>query len=169
MNPLQLFVIFCILLFTFTRVVNVRVTKNDALTVRINLNIFAIIITEEKIKKKGFKKVRRLIRSFKTLAKPTEYLLSRTEIRVYKLPDSISDSSIFKTLYSLSRLTSLSLIISYLEAHARRVRFMNGQKNDMEVVFDFSLHFSPLSLIISALLFLYYTVKSKIKQVIKNV
>ena len=157
------------LLFTFTRVINVRVTKSDTLTVRINLNIFAIILTEEKIKKSGFKKARRLIRSFKKILKPTEYLLSRTEIRVYKLPDSISDSSVFNTLYSLSRLTSISLIISYLEIHARLIRFMNGQKNDMEIVFDFSLHFSPLSLIISALLFLYYTVKSKVKQVIKNV
>lgn len=172
MSFLQLMPIFCALLFAFTRGINLRVTKEYKLTVKINLNIFVIILTEEKIKKRGIKKAARLFKSFKNLVKPIKYLVSKTEVRIYRLPYLIRSDIALESLYNLSFLASLGVVFSYLENNARIVRFINRQKcnkDDYQAFFDLSLHFSLWNLIIFAFLFLYYTVKNKVKRVIKNV
>lgn len=172
MSFLQFLPIFCILLFTFTRTIDIRVTKSEELTVKINLNIFAILLTEERIRKRGIQKATRLLRALKNLIRPFEYLLSKTEIRLYRLASPLTDSARSNALYTLPVLASLSLLVSYLERNARKVRFTNSRKEDAsreETFLDFSLHFSLWNLIIFTLLFLYYTVKSKVKRVIQNV
>ena len=169
---LQLLPLFCALLFTLTRKISIRVTKRDELAVKINLNIIAILLTEDKIKKNGIKKATRLIRSFKNLIKPTEYLLSKSEIRVYKCTPSSFDNKTFPMLRSLSFLASVQLIYSFLEKNAKLIRFIDHTQADNEAdapFLEFSIHFSPLNLIIFAVIFLYYTVKNKFKRVLKNV
>lgn len=172
MSLLQFLPIFFILLFTFTRIIDIRVTKSEELTVKINLNIFAILLTEERIKRRGFRKVGRLVKSLKNLLKPLEYLISRTEIRIYKLSSPLSNGSTVATPYSLPFFVSLSVILSYIERYAKVIRFIkqkDSKANDEDTFWDFSFHFSLWNLIIFVLLFLYYTVKSKVKKVIKNV
>lgn len=172
MSFLQFLPIFCILLFTFTRTIDIRVTKSDELTVKINLNIFAILLTEERIKKRGFQKATRLLRTFKNLIRPLEYLLSKTEIRIFRLASPLTDEARSNALYTLPLMASLSIAVAYLERNARKVRFIDREKENEHAdttFLDVSLHFSLWNLIIFTLLFLYYTVKSKVKRVIKNV
>ena len=172
MRLIQLSSLFCALLFTITRIINIRVTKSDELTVKINFNIFAILLTEDKLKRNGFRKASKLIKSIKNIIKPIEYLMSKTEVRVYKLPTSIQQGEILRTFYSLSFITSFSFIFSYLENNSRCLRFIKLKDDSSEynaTFFDFSFHFSIWNMIIFSFLFLYYTIRSKVKRVIKNV
>lgn len=168
---LQLLPIFCALLFTFTRKIDIRVTKTDNFTVKINLNIFAILLTEDKIQKNGIRKLSRIRKSLKSFLLAIEYLISKSEIIVYELHTSNDDSSVSSVLQSISLFASVGIVLSYLEKNASSVKFLSkttpGYQN--KTALDFSMHFSLWSLFIFTFLFLYYRVKSKIKRVLKNV
>ena len=168
---LQLLPVICALLFTFTRKIDIRVTKADTLTVKINLNIFAILLTEDKIRKRGIRKLSRLRRSFRSFLLAAEYLVSRTEIKIYEFNPSNDDLTALSALLRISLFASLGIAISYLEKNASSVKLMNKATPTYQnkTALDFSIHFSLWNLIIFASIFLYYKVKSKIKRVLKNV
>lgn len=161
----------CALLFAFTRKIDIRVTKYDKLTVKINLNIFAILLTEERIRKRSIRKLSRIRKSFKSFLLAIEYLISKSEVRIYSLNTSNTDLSVLSILQSISRFASIGIAISYLEKNARSVKFIDTspQYYKNKTVLDFSIHFSLWSLIIFTSLFLYYRVKNKFKRVLKNV
>ena len=168
---LQLLPIICALLFAFTRKIDIRVTKTDKLTVKINLNIFAVILTEEKIRKRGIRKLSRMRKSLKSFLIATEYLVSKSEIRIYEFHPSTDDFRVSSVLQSLSLFASFGIALSYLKKNACSVRFPSKTTPTCQnnTTLDFSIHFSLLNLIIFTSLFLYYRVKSKIKRVLKNV
>ncbi len=168
---MQLLPIICALLFTFTRKIDIRVTKNDRWTVKINLNIFAILLTEEKIRKRGIRKLSRIRKAFRSFLLSTEYLISKSEIRIYEFHPNNDDVSVLSALQSISLFTSLGIALSYLEKNASSVKLLNDAAPNCKnkTTLDFSIHFSLWNLIIFTSLFLYYRVKSKIKRVLKNV
>ena len=168
---LQLLPIICALLFAFTQKIDIRVTKADNLTVKINLNIFAILLTEDKIQKKGIRRLSRIRKNLKSFLLAMDYLISKSEVRIYRLDISNTDLSVLSMLQSISRFASIGIAISYLEKNASSVKFIDisPQYDENKTVLDFSIHFSLWSLIIFTSLFLYYRVKSKIKRVLKNV
>ena len=169
---LQLLPIFCALLFTFTRKINIRVAKHDELTVKINFNIIAIILTEEKLKKNGLKRIARGLKSFKNIIKPCEYLIKRSEFRVYRCTPVSDSNKLFSVLLSISILASLGVVLTLLKENARSIKFIDDHNNPESThaaIFEFSIHFSLLNLFIFTAMYLYYTVKNKIKRVIENV
>ena len=168
---LQLLPIICALLFTFTKKIDIRVTKADTLTVKINLNIFAILLTEDKIRKRGIRKLSRLRKSFRSFLLAAEYLVSRTEIKIYEFHPGTDDFRVSSVLQSLSLFASFGIALSYLEKNACSVKLMNKATPTCQnkTALDFSMHFSLWTLFIFTFLFLYYRVKSKIKRVLKNV
>ena len=168
MSLLRLLPIFCTLLFTLTRKINVKVTKSDEITVKVNLNIFALVLTEEKIKKRTFRDIRKTIKRLKILYKPFEYLLSRSEVVIRRLDTSLANEPSAPMLYTTYIFASMQFLLSYLQRNAKRVKFIET-KTYASTFLDLSFYFSFWNLIIFALLYLYYLLSSKIKRVMKNV
>ena len=169
---LQLLPIFCALLFAFTRKINIRVAKHDELTVKIIFNIIAIILTEEKLKKNGIKRIARGLKSFRSIIKPCEYLIKRSEFRVYRCTPASDNNNLFSVLLSISIWASTGVVFSLLKENARSIKFIENRNNSESThaaIFEFSIHFSLLNLFIFTAMYLYYTMKNKIKRVIKNV
>ena len=171
MALLRFLPIFCLLLFALTRKINIRVTKSDELTVKINFNIVALVLTEAKIKKRWINKLPNLIKNVKGALKPLKYLVSKSEVLIISCINSNPESRRFPVIYSACFYASTQFIISYLQKNARSLRFASNTnpKSDYEKAsLDISFCFPLYHLIISALLFLYYTLKYKIKRVLKN-
>lgn len=168
---LQLLPIICALLFAFTRKIDIRVTKADNLTVKINLNIFAILLTEDKIQKKGIRRLSRIRKNLKSFLLAMDYLISKSEIRIYEFNPSNDDFSVLSVLQSISLFASFSIALSYFKKNSGAVKFptQTAPTYQSNTALDFSIHFSLWILIIFTSLFLYYKVKSKIKRVLKNV
>lgn len=112
--------------------IDVRITKCEKLTVKINFIFLAIEFTEGKKDNRCFKHYPGLLRNIRAIYRSARYLFLSTKIHFLNNPD-----------YRIS--------------------------DEIRPVIDLSLHFSLLRLIISLFIFLYYTVKYKIKRVIKNV
>jgi len=173
MIVLRLLPIFFTLLFILSRKTNIRVTKSEELTVKINFNIFAIVLSEEKIKKRGLKKLPKLLKNAKGILKSLDYLVSKSEVRIIKckIPDS-SDKK-FPVVRNAYFLASMQLLISYLERNCKKILYIDQENYykilDNAAALDLSLHFPFYYLIISALLFLYYIVKNNVKRVLKSV
>ena len=169
---LRLLPILSALLFILSRRIDVRVTKAEELTVKISFNIFAIVLTEDKIKKRGLKKLSKLIKSRRSILKSADYLISKSNVRLYKFIST--DPSVSVPLaYNAYREASVYFISAYLERTARKFSFSAIRDTDKnaqnQVKFNLLLHFPFSHLIISALIFLYYIVKNRVKRVLQNV
>lgn len=173
MIVLRLLPIFFTLLFILSRRTNIRVTKSEELTVKINFNIFAIVLSEEKIKKRGLKKLPKLLKNAKGILKSLDYLVSKSEVRIIKckIPDSADKK--FHVIRNAYFLASTQLLISYLERNCKKILYIDQENYykilDNTAALDLSLHFPFYYLIISALLFLYYIVKNNVKRVLNSV
>lgn len=157
MKLLRLLPIFTAILFVLSSKYSVRITKGEKLTVKINFNIFAIVIYEDKTHKNRLKNLFKSFRRIKGAIRSAKYLISKSDV----------------VIFGSGKITDHILRV-YLEANAKRFRYKNTdsfyrsnlQNNgEMDIIASFSL----TNLIISALIFLYYTVKAKLKRVIKNV
>lgn len=163
------------LLFILLQRVDVKVKTNDRLTVRIDFNIIAIILSEDEIKKKHLGEIKKFIRNIPIIYKALRYLISKSEVIVIECtPNALSyaEEEIFK---SIRRYAIYKIAYSYLATNSRSFHFAENQvyshdnpgekSSDFDVLFRFSL----FHLINSALLFLYYIVKNKAKRVINHV
>ena len=81
---LRLLPLICALLFTLSRKAIIRVTKNDTVTVKISLNIFAIVLSEERTRKRSLKNIPSRVRNIKSALRPFDYLVSKSNVRVDK-------------------------------------------------------------------------------------
>ena len=163
--------IICALLFTLTQKINVKVSKKDELTVKINLNIFALILSEEKIKRRGVKAFFKLIKFIIAVIKPIEYLISKSDVIISRCSILDAETQPFTLLRSTSLFVSTQIMISYIVQNARSVHFLEHKDKQDEKLpsLDISFYFSLWNLIIFALLSLYYIVKNKVKRVFQNV
>ena len=158
MIVLRLLPIFVIVLFILFQRNSIRIIKCERLTVKINLNIFAITLTEEKIKRFRPAKALKSVKSIYRIIKSARYLISKSDFSVLTT-ESVTNQ----------------FLLSYLSANARSVQYSfiesNNRENDIgcKNALDITARFSLVYLIISALIFLYYTVRNKLKRVIKNV
>ena len=172
---LRLLPISFVLLFILLQGVDVKVKTIDRMTVRIDFNIIAIILTEDKIKKKHLGKMSRLLKNLPTIYKVLRYLVKKSDITVIEHnqdPLFVGENDIFK---SAGRYAIYQIIYSYLLTNSRNFYFTenrvysNEASREKSSDFDLLFHFSLFHLINSAVILLYYIVKSKVKEVIKNV
>ena len=169
---LRLLPILYALLFLLSRRIDVRVSKSKEMTVKINFNILAVVLTEDKIKKRRLKSFSKLIKGTKSILRSADYLISRCDAELYSFTDIQSGISA-PIIYNAYRVAAVHFIAAYLERNARKFEFAEIQNTDSEVQnrsgFNLLLHFSLWHLIISALIFLYYIVKNRVKRVFQNV
>ena len=160
-------------LFILTRKIDVKVIKDEALLIKISFNIFALVLTEEKIKRKEIRKIPKVLRSLKGIFKSADYLISKSIVNVFKCNLLDADERGLPLLYNASFYVSAKVLFYYLSQNARKVNnytnsiFKTDEMNGDSI--DISIHFSLWHMIISALLLLYYIVKSNIKRALKNV
>ena len=157
MLVLRLFPIFVLVLFILFQKSSIRIVKSDLLTVKLNFNILALVFKDDDGKKIRPTRLIKSLRKYNGALKSVRYLISKSDFVIY---DSES-------------LTNL-LIFLYLDANAKSVGFVDHAQNEISrdeipSKIDITVYFSLIYLIISALIFLYYTVKNKIKRVLKNV
>ena len=169
---LRLLPIIFALLFLLSRRIDVDISKHKEMTVKINFNILAVVLTDDKIKKGRLKSFSKLIKSTKSILRSADYLISRSDVKLYSFTD-IQHGISTPIFYNAYRVATLRFIAAYLERNARKFQFAEIQNTDSEVQnrsgFNLLLHFSLWHLIISALIFLYYIVKNRVKRVFQNV
>ncbi len=166
---------FVLLTFAFLFIlllrIDLRITKRNNFTIKINFIFFAIILEEDKIKRIRMRDLQKLTKNLSGLIKSTSFLISKSNITVsnkYNTP-FVSENPI--TIFT--RRTSTALILTYLANKAKS--FAYDTHNSIEssyfdpTILDLTFHFSLLNLIISALILLYYIIKNKVKRVLKNV
>ena len=173
MIVLRLLPLIYALLFILTRRIDVKVSKADELTVKISFNIFALLFTENKIKRARLKSITRIIKNARYNYKPISYLISKSNVvfsRYTHLQDDGTSLSVIKNAYTYA---SSQFLISYLSSTAKSFHLVEQEKfiqnKISNTVFDINIHFSLSHLIISAMLLLYYIVKNNLKKVMKNV
>ncbi len=175
MMLLRLLPITFALLYILLQRVDVKVTKRDTLTVKINFNIIALVLHEEKINKQRLKQLSGLLKNASSALKTLKYLISKSDVavKIYDIPYESSDP--ITIIKNAGIKASSRLFFSYLGICSRSLNIITAEENfddnsDPNMPgFDASLHFPLYHLIISALFFLYYIVKNKVKRVIKNV
>ena len=172
---LRLLPVSFVLLFILLQRVDVKVKTRDRLTVRIDLNITAIILSEDKIKKKHLGRIPKLLKNLPIVYKVLKYLVAKSDVTVIEYNDNPlidGEDDIFK---NARRYAIYQIVYSYLATNSKSFHFTENRvysdEKDKEKTSDFDLifRFSLFHLINSALLFLYYIVKNKAKRVIKNV
>lgn len=172
---LRLLPVSFVLLFILLQRVDVKVKTRDRLTVRIDLNIIAIILSEDKIKKKHLGRIPNLLKNLPIVYKVIKYLVAKSDVTVIEYNDNPlidGEDDIFK---NARRYAIYQIVYSYLATNSKSFHFTENRvysdEKDKEKTSDFDLifRFSLFHLINSALLFLYYIVKNKAKRVIKNV
>lgn len=173
MGFLRLLPIFFLLLFILTRRVDVRVIKNEAFIVKISFNILALVLTEDKVRRKNVRKITNLLRSFKVFLKSIDYLISKSTVNVFRCDFADADKKRFPILYSASFYASVQILIYYLTKNSKKINYHDNQifhtQESRRDFIDLSIHFSLWNMIISALLLLYYIVKNNVKRALKNV
>ena len=170
---LRLFPILVAFLFILSRTVNIKVTKSWEMTVKVNFNIFAIVLKEEKLRKIKRLKIKSIIQCATALYKSLEYLIEKSAITLYTSElstNTVSDTSVFHSLYTLM---ARRFVILLLSKSSRKFTVTNTKsfdnKSDKFTQYELVIYFSLWRLIISALFFLYYIVKTKAKKVFRNV
>lgn len=173
MMLLRLLPLIFALLFILSQKIDVKVHRTDRLTVKINFNILALVLQEDKIKKNGLKSISRIIKNVKHFHKSIDYILSKSEVRLLKHEISNNETEVFSIIKSAYSYASRQFLISYLERNAKKFRIIEQKNYNIDIssntVFDLDIHFSLWHLIISALILLYYTVKRRFKRLLKNV
>lgn len=172
---LQLLPILCLLLFIFLQSVSIKIETKDRLTVNINFNILAITLKEDEIKKRRITNIFKKMKVIPPIYKVLKLLISKSEVTVVRYIYCESHEDTGEEINHARGSTALVIFSSYLKSVSKSFSYIEKKvfidKDDTESTsyFDLYLHVSFLNMIISALIFLYYIVKNKVKEVIKNV
>ena len=173
MMVLRLIPIFVALLFMLLQSVQIRLKMRDVLTVKINFNILAITLREDKTKKTRLKYLFNFINKLSWFSRSVKYFISksRVSIIIFNKNDENSSASILNRIASLA---TEQFIISYLDVNSKSFFIELGEDLPREnckhkTFFDATFDLLFIHLINSALILLYYITKNKIKEAIKNV
>ena len=150
------------LLFILFQCVDVTVVKRDNLTIKINFNLLAIVLYDDKKKRIRLKNLRKYMFLTQAGIKSLKYIVSKSRITVYS-PTSYTDAFNGVGVGFLSA----TMLIPYLAANAHSFRYFDRYHGAAHL--DISLRISYICAFISALLFLYYSVRIKIRRTLKNV
>ena len=161
------------LLFILTRRIDVKVHKAEELTVKVNFNIFALLFSEDKIKKISIKSMSRFLKNARHIYKPIRYIISKSDITFLRYEYLLDETALHPVLKDTYAFASNQFLLLYLSSNAKSFRITERKNRVQDInnntIFDINIHFSLSHLIISALLLLYYIVKNNLKRVLKNV
>ena len=102
-------------LFILLQRVDVRITRTDKLTVKINFTLLAIILSEADINTKHIKGLFKLLKNRKGILRSTKYLIAKSELSALKIPFHSSFSPNGSISFDLIfHISLLQLIISAL-------------------------------------------------------
>ena len=155
------------LVFILLQRIDVKITRHAKPTVKISFNILALVLTEDNIKKTNLKRIRGLIRNLIGALKAFGYLISKSDVVIVRYERNV-DEAISSPINQARLIATSQFTTSYFDSKAKSLSFVNENK-PKDTSFDVSFHFSLFNLIISALIFLYYIVKNKVKRVLKHV
>lgn len=129
MDLLRLLLIITTLLFILFQRIDVRVTKGEKLTVKISFIFFALVLIEEKAKKRRLWHFSKIRKRLKALFKSSKYLLSRSDIIFHRhtygddaqnYPKPIIDVSFHFSLFNLI-ISALILLYYIIKNKVKRV------------------------------------------------
>lgn len=161
---LRLLPVFVTLLFILTQGVDVRIFRRPRLTIKISFTIIGILLYETERQRIRFKKMRKRVNLAKCSLRAMRYLISRSYVTVYNSDDTDTEQ-IFP---SIPIFMFSALVLPYLSQNARKLKYRT-ENRQANTSFDISLRFACIHLIISALIFLYYLLRIKIRSTVKNV
>ena len=165
------FLLFFVLLLIILQEANLKITYKDNLRVRISFTIFAITFSSSKYDKRSLNKTLKALKAIPLLLKASSFALKRSDVNVIKLSRASHPSISDTFLIAIPILISASSILAFISANARSFNIpddqgnIEGETQEVDILFKTRV----LYLIISALLFLYYILKRKIRRAIKNV
>ena len=154
------------LLFILLQENDIKITKTDRFTVKLNFNVFAIVFYEDRKKKaKSFWKTIKIIPYAHKVA---IYLVSRSTvyIRDLTLSTSVKQNSIVGLFSSIP----IKILTSYFTNKAKKTVYypshdlLDKESIDESPQYTLTVRFPFYVLINSALIFTYYIVKNKLKR-----
>jgi len=169
-----LFILIAILFILFQKA-DMRIRKTDNLSITLSLTLFSITFSGDAEKKRRIKKIVRLFKNASVILRVATYLLKRSNVRVIRLANQSRSPSRFSLGQSIPFYISLPVIFAYLNNSAKSIfyddnwLFVDDFVNQNEASVDIIVSFRFISLIISALLFLYYKMKDRMMRGIKDV
>ena len=171
---LRIMPILCALLFILLQKVSIKIKTQDEVTVRIDLSIIALIFSGSKKSKFRPKSIKSLFNYFPAIYRAAKYAIKKSEVYIFTRQNKANDDLKIEYVHSYSA-NPLQLIYPFLLFNSKRVCLIdnstyskaNSSKPDQD--FNLSLELPLISLINSALVFLYYIMKNKVKRVVKNV
>lgn len=142
----------------------------EKLTVKINLNILAIVLHENETRKIRLRDIISAFNKISYLSKPIKYLIGKSRVSIF-----YHKKNDFPSLFS--RISSLAIeqfLLTYLSINSKSFCVTKTEtshiKNETNKIrFDACFIFSFIHLINSALILLYYFIRNKAKEVINNV
>ena len=165
------FLLFLVLLLIILQEADLRITYKDILRVRISLTILAITFSRTHEKNLSLAKSIKAIKNIPLLFKATKFALKRADVKVIELSRATHHSTANTILAAIPVIATISSILAYISTNARSFSIPTNQdksESDRDAV-DILFKTRVMSLIISAMIFLYYIAKRKIRRAIKNV
>ena len=173
MIVLRLMTITVTLLFILFQKIDVKIKTRDELSIKINLNIIAIVLYESKKKYNHVRDIFRTLNKLPIFLKSIKYLLTKSNVTLvlYKKPVlSYSPSLIAHIGSTLAE----QLVISYLIANSKSLRTVTVSSTHVKSLkntdyLEAFISFTFIHFIISSMFLLFGIAKNKVKEVIKYV
>ena len=165
------FLLFLVLLLIILQEADIRITYKDRLKVRISLTIFAITFFSRDNYRLSPRKAIKAIKGIPLLLKSAKFALKRSDAKVLEFAGTSNVTTSDKVFASIPLLISISSLIAYIRANAKSFNNDNKQVDTKNYTTSIDILFKTraINLIISAIIFLYYMVKRKIRRTIRNV
>ena len=122
-----LFILLALLIILFQKV-DVRVTRYDRLTVKINFALFAIVLTDEYPPKSIRFRAIKLKHKFKAIFRSAKYLLSKSEVIISPIDDGDKQKPIIDLSFhfSLFHMIISAMILLYYTIESKIKRMMKN-------------------------------------------
>lgn len=175
MRIIPILFILLAVLFVLLQKADIRIRKTDNLSITLSLTLFSITFSGDTERKRRIKKIFRLFKNAPIILRVATHLLKRSNVRVIRLANQNRSPFPFSFGQSIPFYISFPVLFAYLNNNAKSIfyddnwLFTGDFSNQNEASVDIIVSFRFISLIISALLFLYYKMKDRIMRGIKDV
>ena len=142
--------------------------RTNAVNIRINLNLFAILITKDRTNKKRTK-ITAPFTQLKAALKCINYLLSKSLVYIKFPADTANDTSDISSIISY---LPLYFYTGYISSKSKKVlsrvipHKLQNTNLPAEIKWEISLRIPLYNLIISTFLYTYYLLRNKIKRIV---
>ena len=150
--------------------IDVRIIRQNAVTVQISFPIFRITFKDLTAPKRKTRKIVRLIKNLPFTLKTVAYLTRKSRAIIHDTTWLLAPSTPTEILKKIPHFISTRSIYAYLDSNAKSTAYIKYNSNPIFVGdIDIVLQTKLIHLIISPLLFLYYKISNKARRMIKSV